>query len=89
VAFLVLRGFIAIPFIQTEKGGDIGRGTDTSSRVAWDIEDEDGKVDAEIKMYYSNEKVGVHDYVRVLKDVRSQMYSTKQVANQLRGRTNY
>jgi len=89
VAFLVLRGFIAIPFIQTEKGGDIGRGTDTSSMVAWDIEDEDGKVDAEIKMYYSNEKVGVHDYVRVLKDVRSQMYSTKQVANQLRGRTNY
>ena len=89
VAFLVLRGFIAIPFIQTEKGGDIGRGTDTSSRVAWDIEDEDGKVETEIKMYYSNEKVGVHDFVRVLKDVRGTMYSTKSMANQLKGRSNY
>jgi hypothetical protein len=63
VAYLVLRGFIAIPFIQTEKG-----------------------VDAEIKMYYSNDKVGVHDYVRVLKDVRSSMYSVKQINNQLKGR---
>jgi len=85
VAFLVLRGFIAIPFIQTEKGGDTGRGTDTSSRVAWDIEDVDGKVDSEIKMYYGNDKVGVHDFVRVLKDVRSGMYSTKQIGKQLKG----
>jgi hypothetical protein len=86
VAYLVLRGFIAIPFIQTEKGGDTGRGTDTSSRVAWDIEGDEGKVDAEIKMYYSNDKVGVHDFVRVLKDVRSSMYSVKQINNQLKGR---
>lgn len=86
VAYLVLRGFIAIPFIQTEKGGDTGRGTENSSRVAWDIDAEDGKVDAEIKMYYSNIQVGVHDFVRVLKDVRGTMYSTKSMANQLKGR---
>ena len=82
VAYLVLQGFIAIPFIQTEKGKEAD--SQISSRVAWDIEAEEGKLDAEIKKYYGNESVGVHDFVRVLKDVRSQMYSVKQVNNQLK-----
>ena len=80
VAFLVLKGFICIPFIQTEKsekGGDKGG----SARVAWDVE---GEVAPVIHKFYENENVGVHDYVRVLKDVRSQMYNCKSMANQLK-----
>ena len=84
VAFLVLRGFIAIPFIKQEKGD--GDKDYSSSRVAWDIEASDEKIAAEIKRYYGNERVGVHDFVRVLKDIRSQMYNTKSMTNQLKGR---
>jgi hypothetical protein len=84
VAFLILRGFIAIPFIQTEKGGD--ERESKGSTVAWDVEAEDGKVDAELKAFNANVKVGVREFVRILKDVRGEMYSVKQANNQLKGR---
>jgi hypothetical protein len=76
VAFLVMKGYIAIPYIESEMSGKSG------SRVAWDVQ---GKgVDEEITRYYSNEKVGIQDFVRSLKATRSSMYNTKHINKQLR-----
>lgn len=77
VAFLVLNGFIAIPFIIKEAVGH------ESSRVAWDVQ---GDIESTLKRYHANEKVGVKDFVRCLVDVRTQMYSQKQIKGQLKGK---
>ena len=76
VAFLTLKGCIAIPYIQTEtkEGGE-------SARVCWDVE---GDISEEVKKYYGNEKVGVYTFVRMLKDVRSQMYNCKSMSGNLK-----
>lgn len=79
VAFLVLKGFVAIPYISKESTGGDG------SRVSWDVQEKEGiDLNAEIRKFNINEMVGVHDFVRILKDIRGQMYSTKQLHNQLR-----
>ena len=77
-AFLVLKGFIAIPFIKSKASED------QSSRVAWDIQGDEDAIDKEVRKYYSNEKVGILDYVKVLKDIRSEMYGIKSVKGQLK-----
>jgi len=50
-AFLVMRGFIAIPFIKSKSSEGHG------SRVAWDIQGDQGAIDKEMKKYYANEKI--------------------------------
>jgi hypothetical protein len=73
VAYLIMKGHIAIPFISHI--------SDHTARVSWDIQ---GDVEDTLRGYYSNESVGVRDFVRILKDVRSEMYSTKTMARQLK-----
>jgi len=77
-AFLVMRGFIAIPFIKSKSSEGHG------SRVAWDIQGDQGAIDKEMKKYYANEKIGILDYVRILKDIRSEMYNIKSIKGQLK-----
>jgi len=78
VAFLAMKGYTAIPYIKHEaKEGQ-------SSRVAWDVQGDPEAIELEIKMFWANERVGIRDYIRILKDVRSNMYGIKQVHNQLR-----
>lgn len=77
-AWLVLKGFIAIPFIKSESSEN------QSSRVAWDIQGDEDAIDKEVKNYYGNQKVGILDYVKVLKDIRSEMYGIKAVKGQLK-----
>lgn len=67
VAFLVLRGFIVIPYIKTHRDGD-------ERRVAWDIQ---GNAKPDIERFYANERVGVKDFTRSLKEVRAEMYNIK------------
>ena len=75
VAFLVMKGYTAIPYIIAEaRPGQ-------SSRVAWDI---DADVKDAIKAFYENERIGVRDFVRALKEIRSGMYNMKQMNNQLK-----
>lgn len=80
VAFLTMKGFVAIPYIIAEARPGQG------SRVAWDIE---GDIDAMIKRFYANEKIGVRDFVKALKEIRASMYTMKQANNQLRGEGSY
>ena len=68
VAYLVTKGFRAIPFIK-----DRLRRND--SRVAWNIE---GDIIEVVNGYYNNEQVDLYDYVKTLKDVRAEMYNLKQ-----------
>ena len=77
-AYLVMKGFIAIPFIKSKSSEGQG------SRVAWDIQGEQDAIDQEMKRYYRNEKVGILDYVRILKDIRSEMYNVKSLSGQLK-----
>ena len=71
VAYLVTKGFRAIPFIK-----DRLRRND--SRVAWNIE---GDIIEVVNGYYNNEQVDLYDYVKTLKDVRAEMYNLKQANN--------
>lgn len=73
VAYLAMKGFIAIPFVQIPEAN--GRG----ARVAWDVQ---GDVNTEIENYYGDKSI--QDFVRMLKDIRNQMYSCKQISNQLK-----
>jgi len=78
VAYLVLRGYVAIPFIKSKSSEG------QSARVAWDVQGSPDAIDREMKKYYANEKVGIMEYVRILKDIRGEMYQIKSIRGQLR-----
>ena len=78
VAFLVLKGYIAIPYIKTESTES------QSSRVAWDVQGDADAIEAEIAIFWANERIGIRDYVRILKDIRSNMYNVKALKGQLK-----
>lgn len=77
-AYLVMKGFVAIPFIKSKSVEGQG------SRVAWDIQGDQDAIDSEMRKYYRNEKVGILDYVKILKDIRSEMYGIKALKGQLK-----
>jgi len=66
-AYLVMRGKTAFPFI-------------VSDRVNWEILEHSL---AEIADYHRNPSIPIKDYVRVVRDLRSEMYQTKTVHRQL------
>lgn len=78
VAFLVMKGYIAIPYIKSESSESQG------SRVAWDVQGDADAIQAEINIFWANERVGIWDYVRTLKDIRSSMYNIKSIKGQLK-----
>ena len=67
VAYLVTRGFRAVPFIKD--------GLRDNSRVAWTIEDD---ITEAVEDYYQGCNVDVYGFVKSLKDVRAEMYNLKQ-----------
>jgi hypothetical protein len=75
VAFLTMKGFIAIPYIIAEARPGQG------SRVAWDIE---GDTSEAMQEFYSNKLVGVREFVKCLQEVRASMYTMKQMSGQLK-----
>lgn len=78
VAYLVMKGYIAIPYIKSEA-------TDSqSSRVSWDVQGDPDAINAEVKMFWENERVCIRDYVRILKDIRSTIYTIKSMKGQLK-----
>ena len=78
VAYLVMKGYVAIPYIKSEASEN------QSSRVAWDVQGDQDAIESEIKMFWSNERIGIRDYIRVLKDIRSDMYNIKNMKGQLK-----
>ena len=72
VAFLLLKGHKIKPW----------RDTSDSDHVSFDIEGEANGIELDMHKYYSNEQVGIQDYIKCLKEVKSQMYNLKKVKSQ-------
>lgn len=77
-AYLKLKGFILIPFVKSKANSD------QSSHVAWDVRADEDVLDKQMEKYYANEKIGIQDYVRILKETRSEMYGVKSIKGQLK-----
>ena len=71
VAFLTMKGHIAIPFIR-----DGDKAPDGFARVAFDVQ---GDVDRTVNLYYANMDVGVRDYAKSIKDIKSAMWNLKNM----------
>ena len=78
VAYLVMKGYVAIPYIKSEASEN------QSSRVSWDVQGDPDAINAEVKIFWENERVGIRDYVRILKDIRGTMYEIKNMKGQLK-----
>ncbi len=66
VAYLVTKGFVAIPYMKETKEGD-------QRRVIWDVQ---GDIEPARREFYGNAG-GIRDFVRSLKEVRQDMHSMK------------
>ena len=73
VAFLKLKGITATPWVCTDDD-DVNKG-----RVQFEMSGEPGEVEKQMQAYYGNEKVGIQDYVRCLKETKSEMYNIKKI----------
>jgi hypothetical protein len=73
VAYLKIRGHIAIPWVNSDVRDE------KDLRVAFDIQGDQQEVESDMNDFYNNERVNVQDYVRSFKDVKSQAYNLKQI----------
>lgn len=55
------------------------RSTDNPARVCFDVEGDLESITKDMQNYYNNEQVGIQDYVRCLKEVKSRMYNMKKI----------
>jgi hypothetical protein len=71
VAFMKLKGYIAIPWISRDDPSD--------PRVSFDIQGDSDKIESDMQGFYNNELVGIQDFTRAYKEVKSLMYSLKRI----------
>jgi hypothetical protein len=71
VSYLILKGHIAIPWLCRDDPSD--------RRVAFDIQGEQERIEKDMQAFYNNESVGVQDFCRQLKSVKSLMYNLKRI----------
>jgi hypothetical protein len=71
IAYLRVRGHTAIPWICREDRNDV--------RVAFDIMGDKKDIEESMQAYHGNEQVGVQDYVRSLREVKSAIYDMKKI----------
>lgn len=72
VAYLKLKGHICIPWISRDDPDDI--------RVSFDIQGDKQVIESDTQKYYDpNESVLIQDYIRCLKDIKSQMYNMRRI----------
>ncbi len=69
VAFLMLKGH----------GIKEWRNVEDPTRISFDIEGSPADIEADIQNYNDNEQVGIQDYVRCYKTVKSRMYNFKNL----------
>ena len=74
VAYLVSRGFVAIPYMKEAKEGE-----SQVPRVVWDVQGKN--IEKVRREYYGNANVGVRDFVRSLREVRTDLNTMKNMAN--------
>jgi len=72
VAFMVLKGYKVKPW----------RDTEDPRHIMFEILCTSEDVDREMEKYFSNEQVGITDYINCLKSVKSQMYAMKKITKE-------
>ena len=68
VAYLVTKGFVAIPYMKETIEGN-------QRRVVWDVQ---GDIEMARQEFYGNAN-GIKDFVRSLKEVRQEMHTMKSM----------
>lgn len=71
VAFLKLKGFTVIPWVSRDDPSDI--------RVTFDVEGDEGDIEAAINAFYGNEMIGIQDFCKSFKETKSNMHALKRV----------
>lgn len=71
IAYLKTRGHVAIPWISRDNPNDI--------RVSFDIVGDQEEIELSMQRYHGNEPVGIQDYVRSLREVKSAIYDMKKI----------
>jgi hypothetical protein len=69
IAFLLLKGHKIKEW----------RRSDEPDRVSFDVEGNEDSIVADMNKYYNNEVVGIQDFVKCLKEVKSRMYNMKKI----------
>lgn len=77
VAWMQLQGFAVTSWISSEPG-------DRNVRVSFDIEGDPDAIEASMRTYYDNTQVGVQDFVRAVKRVKSEMYAMQKLGRSKR-----
>ncbi len=72
-AFLRTKGFKVDAFTK---------GSKSSTVVAWSVHGSKSDISAAVKLFYSNELVGIVDFVESLKGIRWEMYTLKSISSQ-------
>lgn len=70
VAYMALKGHKVKPW----------RDTANENHVTFDIEGDADVIESDMQKYYANDPVGVQDFVKCLREVKSQMYNFKKLA---------
>jgi len=74
VAFLQLKGHVAIPWLCRDDKDD--------PRVAFEIQGDPAEIEKNVQAYHNNESIGVQDFVRQLRSVKSTMYNMKRIGKE-------
>jgi hypothetical protein len=69
IAFLLYKGHKIHPW----------RDSTERNHVVFDVIGDSQAIEIDMDKYYNNEQVGIQDYVRCLKEVKSQMYNLKKI----------
>jgi hypothetical protein len=72
VAFMRLKGIMAIPWICRDDSRD-------PHRVEFELVGSPEEIQEAMKAYCRNDEVGIQDFVRRLRDVKTQMYAMKNM----------
>lgn len=76
IAFLKVRGHTAIPWIQVDENGNYDP---RNPRIEFDVIGEEKELEESMQLYHGNEPVGIQDYVRSLREVKSAIYDMKKI----------
>jgi hypothetical protein len=71
VAFLKLKGHGIVAHICRDDPQD--------PRVAFEIKGDDDQIEKDVQSFYDNDQVGIQDYCRCLKEIKSQLYNTRRL----------
>ena len=74
VAFLKLRGYAIVPFLYKDDKED--------PRVSFGVQGDKKQIEIEMSNFFKNASVGIQDYCRCLKDVKSAMYNLKRISRE-------